>query len=333
MKQYKQLTEYERGKIEAYLAEGYGISDIAKKLVRHRSTISRELKRHKAPNGYFARDANYRYINNRRRCRKRKKMDKSCVRGYVINRLMMGWSPEEISGRMKIRCREDYVSKETIYNWIYNDEWSKRMCWYQYLRYGRKVRRKQNGRRVHKHKIPNRVSIHKRPKVVEKRTEFGHWEGDSVLYVNKYAINTLNELKTGLVEFTKLRRKTSSLTARAMLKKLSIYRSKTLTLDNGSEFVRHEEVSKGLGTRVYFCDPYSSWQRGANENVNMLLRGYLPKRSDIAKLTQKELDEIAYELNNRPRKRLCYKTPLEVYNEELSKLSNSEPTVALESGI
>lgn len=186
---------------------------------------------------------------------------------------------------------------------------------YQYLRRGKKKRTKWKGRKTHKCKIPNRVSISRRPKIVKERVEFGHWEGDSVLYAHKKAINTLNELKTGIVEFTKLEAKTAELTARAMSKKLKKHVRKTLTLDNGTEFMEHEGVAEETGVNIYFCHPYSSWERGANENVNMLLRGYLPKRTNIDKLTQDELDNIAEELNNRPRKRLNYYTPAEAYQQ------------------
>jgi IS30 family transposase len=148
----------------------------------------------------------------------------------------------------------------------------------------------------------------------------GHWEADSVIYWKKKAINTMNELKTGMLVFTKLERKTASLTAEAMGNRLKGYVSKTITVDNGSEFTKHEVVSREAGVEVYFCDPYSSWQRGANENSNRLLRKYLPKRYNIDELRQEELDEIAEELNNTPRKRLGYMTPAEAYQRELDNL-------------
>ena len=166
---------------------------------------------------------------------------------------------------------------------------------------------------MHKSKIPNRVSIHERPEIVNQRVEWGHFEGDSVIYAYKQAINTLNELTTGLVRFTKLERKTAYLTAQAMTQRLDEIGGKTVTVDNGTEFTLHEAITQNTGIRVYFADPYCSSQRGANENVNMLLRGYLPKRHSIKNLSQTELDDIAEELNNRPRKRLGYKTPNEIY--------------------
>lgn len=221
---------------------------------------------------------------------------------------------------MKRKGRRDAVCHETIYAWLYEDEWARNEeQLYQYLRYGRKKRKKQTGRSVHRSKIPNRVSIHQRPAVVSERSEYGHWEGDSVLYPYKYAINTLNELSTGKVRFTKLQRKTAALTALAMTNQLKDEVSLTLTLDNGSEFTEHGYVQQQAEVKTYFCDPYSSWQRGANENCNMLLRGYLPKRHNISNLKQGELDAIADELNNRPRKRFGFRTPNEMYQLQLQK--------------
>ena len=137
---------------------------------------------------------------------------------------------------------------------------------------------------------------------------------------------------TGKVAFTKLKRKTANLTARALTERLTQLKAITVPVDNGPEFVQHENITKAAGTLVYFADPYSSWQRGSNENVNMLLRGYLPKRHDIEGLTQEELDDIAEELNNRPRKRLGYYTPNEIY-QQLMVNSEKGGLVALGVGM
>lgn len=329
----KQLTAADRKAIEVLLNTNNTKKDIAKIVQKDYTTICREIKRNGSPNGYIAKYAQARHEHRRKRCRKRRKLDNTQTRNYVYSKLMQGWSPEQISGRMKYEGREDCVCHETIYSFIYNNKVAVEEQWREYLRYGRKKRRKQSGRSVHRSKIPNRTSIRERPKVVERREEYGHWEADSVIYPNKYAIHTMNELKTGFVAFRKLERKTAGLTGMAMVNIIEEYTARTVTVDNGSEFSLHEEVTKATGVQVFFCDPYSSWQRGSNENSNMLLRGYLPKRADISKLNQWELDEIACELNNRPRKRLGWRTPAEVYLGEvyLSKLSKEK--VALESRI
>lgn len=312
---YKHLTAADRGIIEGMLNGNFTPSQIAAELGVDPTTVSREIANRSTPNGYRSSIAQLDYETRRGRCKQRKKLNHSSRQKYVTSKLQLGWSPEQISGRLKYLGRDDlYVCPETIYAFLYEDSFAyHEEKLYQYLRLGRKKRRPHNGRSKKRSKIPNRVSIHERPKVVSKRTQLGHFEGDSVIYPYKEAINTLNELVSGLVIFTKLQRKTALLTAQAMSQRLLEYKARSVTLDNGSEFTDHEVVTKEAGVLVYFADPYSSWQRGANENANMLLRGYLPKRHSIQDLVQEELDDIAEELNNRPRKRLGYQTPNEVY--------------------
>ncbi len=219
-----------------------------------------------------------------------------------------------IAGRLAGEGFNLVVCAETIYEWVYNSAYAIAEKLYQYLRQGKKRRTKHKGRSAQKSKIPNRVSIHERPAIVDEKARLGDWEGDSVVYTHKHAINTVNEQVSSLVAFTKLTRKTAAQTAEAVITKLSHYIAYTITFDNGSEFTQHSLITEALGVPVYFADPYSSWQRGANENINRQLRAYLPKRSDIRDLTQKELDNIAWELNNKPRRRLQWHTPQEVYD-------------------
>jgi len=307
---YHQLTAADRGAIEVLLHKHYTQKEIAKILGIHSSTVSREIKKRSTPNGYFAKTAQLHYERERKKCVKQHKLNNSKIQKYVVSRLEEGWSPEQIAGRLKRFNPCLYVCKETIYQWLYTDEWAyKEEKLYQYLRYGRKKRRKKGKRKVHRTTIPNRISIHARPKIVGERKEFGHAEGDSVIYPKKYIINTINDLATGLAVFTKLPNKTAKLTALAMSRRAKELGLKTITLDNGSEFTFHEQI----GIPTYFADPYNSGQRGANENLNGLLRRYLPRGYDISNLTQEELDDIAEELNNRPRKRLNYLTPKEAY--------------------
>lgn len=317
---YKQLTAADRGAIEVLLSKKYTVSQIAEAIGRHPSTVSREINHHQTPNGYVAWSAQVRHETARKHCRPKKKLDCSSVQKYVVARLQRGWSPEQIAGRLKLKWGSTVVSHESIYAWIYQDAWAyETEKLYQYLRFGRKKRKKHTGRSVHTAKIPNRVSIHERPPVVATNSEYGHWETDSVIYPHKYAINTLNERLTGRVKFTKLQAKTAVLTAQAITNQLKGEGALTITMDNGSEFTAHEQITNQIGVVTYFADPYSSWQRGSNENCNMLLRGYLPKRCDISKLTQEELNDIARELDNRPRKRHGFLTPNEVYKLQLQK--------------
>jgi transposase, IS30 family len=313
----KHLTAADRGRIETLLQEKYTNKEIAKRLGRDLSTIGREIKKGLDGNGiYRAWVAQVAYETNRKRSKQTPKLDHPAnhrLRGWIVACLQKGWDPSMISGRMKA---EGFVTvcAETIYDWIYRSAWAIAEKLYQYLRQGKKRRTKHTGRSSQKSRIPNRVSIHDRPAVVSEKTRLGDWEGDSVLYTHKHAVNTTNERLSSLVALTKLTQKTAEQTAQAVINKLSGLVAHTITFDNGSEFTKHELITKALGVSVYFADPYSSWQRGANENSNRQLRAYLPKRTDIRDLTQQDLDDIAWELNNKPRRKLNWHTPQEVYD-------------------
>lgn len=314
----KHLTAADRGKIEILLQEKYTNKQIARKLGRDPSTIGREIKKGMDGWGnYQARVAQAAYDINRSRCKQLPKLDHPAnfrLRSRIVDCLQKGWDPSMIAGRLAGEGFTLVVCAETIYVWIYTNAWAIAEKLYQYLRQGKKRRTKQTGRKSHRSHIPNRVSIHDRPAVVSERVRVGDWEGDSVVYTYKHAINTVNERLSSLVAFTKLTRKTAPLTAEAVITKLRGQIAHTITFDNGSEFTLHGLITEALGTKVYFADPYSSWQRGASENSNRQLRAYLPKRSDIRDLTQEDLDDIAWELNNKPRRRLGWHTPQEVYD-------------------
>ena len=316
------LTAAQRGNIETLLQEKYTNKDIARKLGKDPSTIGREIKKGLDGKGdYNPFVAQVAYEVNRKRSKQIPILDHPAnhrLRSAVVACIERGWDPAQTAGRLRKdpewRDLAVFVCAETIYHWIYTSAFVIAEKLYQYLRYGKKKRTKQKGRSAQRSKIPNRVSIHERPSVVDERSRVGDWEGDSVVYTHLHAINTVNERVSSLVAFTKLTRKTALLTAEAVITKLSRYMAHTITFDNGSEFTAHGLISAALGIKVYFADPYSSWQRGANENSNRQLRAYLPKRGDIRDLTQKELDNIAWEMNNKPRKRLQWHTPQEVYD-------------------
>ena len=318
----KHLTAAQRGNIETLLQEKYTNKQIAEKLGKAPSTISREIKKGLDGAGnYSAFVAQVAYETNRKRSKQIPKLDHPAnhrLRSAIVSCIEQGWDPSQTAGRLRHDPEwQDLpvlVCAETIYHWIYTSAWAIAEKLYQYLRYAKKRRTKHKGRSSQRIKIPNRVSIHQRPAVVDAKARLGDWEGDSVVYTHKHAINTVNERISSLVAFTKLTQRTALLTAEAVITKLSRYIAYTITFDNGTEFTAHGLITEALGVAVYFADPYSSWQRGANENSNRQLRAYLPKRSDIRDLTQKELDNIAWELNNKPRKRLKWHTPQEVYD-------------------
>lgn len=182
----------------------------------------------------------------------------------------------------------------------------------------RRKRVKKYGRKSQRSRIPNRVTIHLRPKQVESRKTFGHYEGNSIIgRQNKgKIIHTEVERKTRFLVAKLIKDKSSIETIQAQKEIFNKLPAKTVTLDNGLEFTKHEELNK-LGTKTYFTDPYSSWQRGSNENTNGLIRKYLPKKTNFNNLTQEELNDIVWEINNRPKKVLNFFTSFEVLQKEL----------------
>jgi IS30 family transposase len=246
---------------------------------------------------------------------------------YVRKKLQLGWSPEQIMGRLPLDYPDNSgrrVSHEPIYRFIYAQEQASEKLW-EYLPRKQKKRRKQHGRTVRRSHIPDRVSIHDRPEEIEGRETFGHWEGDSVEGQRSVGdgIHTEVERLSRKLLARKVDRIASHETAKVQLRmfgNLPVGARRSTTLDNGRENHQHGQLRRRLGMQAYFADPYSSWQRGTNENTNGLVRRYLPKKTDFTSLTQIELDDIVEEINNRPRKVLGYKTANEVYSEQIEKL-------------
>ena len=230
---------------------------------------------------------------------------------------MIGWSPEIIAGRIQNDHPELSISYEAIYQDIYHPQTPNRYELVTCLRRAhRKRKQKGIGRKERKTKIPNRISIDARPKSVETRRQFGHWEGDSLISSKSSpALNSLTERKSRLVLLTKLDRKGSQETKNAIIARLRYFPPqdrRSLTLDNGTENTQHQEITTTLGTKCFFAHPYSSWERGTNENINGLVRWYLPKGTDFSTISEQHVSHVESLINNRPRKCLNFKTPIEV---------------------
>lgn len=324
---FNHLTNDDRLRIEIWLKEDYSQIEIAKKLGVNRSTISREVKNRGTPSGYHAKIAQVDYQHKRLKCHPKNKIEETPIGSQVIAKIRAGWSPETISGRLEreikhgLRSEKDFVTKETIYQFIYNSDFGREEKLYQYLRRGKKHRTRKFGRKSKKQVIPNRVFINERPSEIETRQSIGHWEGDTIHYAHKQGINSLVERKTRFALLTKLERRTAEETKQAVTSQLIYHHCQSLTVDNGSENSQHEEITKQLNMPVYFCHPYHSWEKGSNENFNGLVRRYLPKGSSLMEVTQEDLNDIANELNSRPRKILSYQTPKEVLEYEYNNLS------------
>lgn len=312
-----QLKPNERDKIAIWIATGLSIREISKRLNRSPSTISRELKRNRWKDGYEAIHAQR--ISGLRKSKTNQKHPKkdTWIYSYVLEKVKQGWSPEEISGRLELEKGKKIIHWETIYRWIYSEEHKDKRLW-EYLPRKQKKRHKKYGRKVQKTRIPNRVSIRLRGKSVESRQQFGHWEGDSIIgrQTKGKVIHTEVERKTRYLQAIVIDSKTSDKTIQAQKQIFDRLPALTVTTDNGLEFTKHQELNK-LGIKTYFADPYCSGQRGTNENTNGLIRRYLPKKTSFNNLTQEELDDIVFEINNRPKKVLKFNTPTEVLQKEL----------------
>lgn len=325
---FKHLTDTDRVRIEVLLKEGFKPIDIAVKLGVNRSTISREIKIRGTPSGYHARIAQINYDIKRQKCRPKRIIEETSIGSHVISKIRAGWSPEAISGRLKLeiklgtRSENEFVNPESIYQFVYESDFGKREKLYEYLRRGKKHRSKKHGRKAQKSIIPNRVFIDLRPKEINKRKAIGHWEGDTIHYPEKRGINSLVERKTRYAILTKLERRTAEMTTGAVIGGLKNHYSESLTVDNGTENIEHEKISQALELSVFFCHAYHSWEKGSNENLNGLVRKYLPRGTDLSHINQNDLDDIAFELNNRPRKILGFYTPQETLKFEYIKLRN-----------
>jgi IS30 family transposase len=319
-KNYVHLTEAERELIAQMQWEGEGPSEIARVLARNKGTISRELARNASSEYrcYTPCQAQKRSVERRLTARHSRPLLKSKkIQQYVRRKLKINWSPEIIAGRLKNDMPGYSISPEAIYQFVYHRETPDReQLISQLCRAHRKRRIKGKGRKVRKTKIPNRVSIDARPKAADKRKQFGHWEGDTLISrKSKASLHSITERKTRFLRLSKLERKTATATNKAViraLKKLPVEARRTLTLDNGTENAKHEELTATLGTKCYFAQPYAAWQRGSNEQINGLVRRYLPKGTDFSKIDKDQIKKIERLINNRPRKCLGFKTPLEV---------------------
>lgn len=310
------LTPNERDLIAVFLGQGLALRAIATKLERDVSSISREVKRNRFGDGYVAIFAQSQTNKRRIKGRKRHSLKDPVTYAYVLEKLREGWSPEQICGRLKLENGRQIICPETIYQFIYSPT-NKGLGLWEYLPRKQKRRQRKFGRASKRLHIPNRVSIHLRPKGVEKRESFGHWEGDTVIGKQEKSkvIHTEVERKTRFFQARVIGSKKVEETLNAQREIFSSFLCKSVTTDNGFEFIGHENL-KSLGITSYFADPYSSWQRGTNEHHNGLLRRYLPKKTNFENLFQEELNDIVWEINNKPRKMHGFRTAQEMLESE-----------------
>jgi IS30 family transposase len=309
---YTHLTAGERYQIEALLGKQCSLREIARSLGRDKGTISREVRRNQGQRGYRPKQAEAIATERRdKACNARRVAPETWTKAEAM--LRQQYSPEQVSGRLRV-CNEGEISHETIYKKIYADKASGGDL-HTHLRCQKKRRKRYGSGRSRRGLIPNRVGIEDRCPRVEARATVGHWEGDTVIGKNhKGALVTHVERKSRYTCIGHVARKTADEVAEATILTLGPYADlvKTITNDNGLEFCAHDAVSKNLNAKIYFAQPYSSWQRGTNENTNGLIRQYLPKKTCFKDLPDALIKFIQDRLNHRPRKCLDYRTPHEV---------------------
>jgi IS30 family transposase len=323
------LSHAEREEIMRLDAAGLGVREIAAALGRDPGTVSRELKRGTTNDGYRASAGQRRADKARRQPRAAKLATNLRLRREVQTRLERRDSPKQIAGRLKMDFPDDpemHVSAETIYQSLYvQARGGLKRELTQYLRTGRSHRKPRRREGERRGRIPGMVSISERPPEVEDRAVPGHWEGDLIMgsTASNSAVGTLVERMTGFVMLLHLPHGHGALAVQeALVAKMSTLPDQlllSLTWDQGREMSNHVQVAEATGLEIYFCDPHSPWQRGSNENTNGLLRQYLPKSKDLSFYGVGLLDNIAAELNSRPRERHSFRTPAEVLEELLSK--------------
>mgnify|MGYP001602305279 CR=1 FL=1 len=324
--QYHHFTVLEREKIQEMLWEKKSLRSIAKELHRSPSSVSREIERNKSPElgRYTPRAANERAELNCHNRGREERLKNDIVRAYVVKHLKLGWSPEQVAGTIRTAIGET-ISHEAIYQYVYAQV---HRGGYGYLKKGgedlrqylplRRKRRMPKGmRKVHRILKGPLPAIEDRPLEVELRTRIGDWEDDLVVSrATTDALKTLNDRVSGIVFITRVLDHTMSETNRVIQERLqSLPRSlcKTLTRDRGSENLGYRELEEKLGISCYFANAHHPWERGSNENTNGLIRRYFPKKTDFRTITDAEILRVEYLLNSRPRKRLGFKTPYEVF--------------------
>ena len=320
MKHYRQLTQEQRYHISALLCVGHTQKYISEAIEVHPSTISRELKRNRGKRGYRPLQAEERAVDRREQADKYTKMTEE-LEAILREKIKLDWSPDQISGWLR-KEKKTLLSHERIYQFILEDKKSGGAL-YTHLRHSGKRRKKRYGSQDRRGQIKNRVMISERPKVVDKKTRLGDWEGDTIIGKQQQkAIVTLVDRASKKTLIGKVATKHAPIVSDIIIGLLKPVKNitHTLTLDNGKEFSGHEIISKKLKMDIYFANPYHSWERGLNENTNGLIRQYIKKGSSFVGISLERIRWIEDRLNNRPRKTLGYYTPNEIFEKALQNL-------------
>jgi len=324
---YRQLSENERRRIDRLLGQRHSVGEIARIVGRHRSTIYRELRRnrfvdHQWPelNGYYYATAGK--LARDRRARMAKLVRHDRLRVAIVDRLKDGWSPEQIAGRLRREGSSPRVSHETIYRFAYSPSGLSSEI-FRLLPESRRRRRPRRARGQRGLQVPDSMSIAHRPAPISGRQEFGHWEGDLLMFRKEHGKANVTSLVERVSRYTVLLRNTDRRSLPIMESVIVAFQSlprqarSSFTFDRGTEFSAWDRLDKGLGANTWFCDPRSPWQKGAVENANRRLRQQLPSETNLIAISQIDLTRVASRMNATPRKCLGYKTPAEVFRDYL----------------
>lgn len=325
------LTREEREEIRAGISAKKSIRAIARQLNRSPSTVSREINRNRGRRWYKALDADRRARRQARRPKPCVLASNSALRKLVVSKLRVNWSPEQIAGWLRVNFARQVgmqISHETIYKTLYvRSRKTLDHLLTSHLRRSHRMRQSRGHSRSGDRgtiNIVNGVSIRTRPKSIESRRRIGDWEGDLVTGSGNTHIATLVDRKTRFTLILKLNGKDSASVTAALInafKEIPTDMKRSLTWDRGMELAKHAEFTQATNIPVYFCDPQSPWQRGTNENTNSLIRQYFPKKTCLAQHSQYVLDDVATQLNERPRKTLKFKTPKEIMEKSVALIS------------
>jgi len=321
MKHYQQLTYEQRCQIYVLKQEAYSQQATADAIGVSQATVSRELRHNKGERGYRPKQAQEKFTERRKQAVKPHKMTPANV-ALIDTGLRQEWSPDQISGWLE-QERSIAISHETIYLHVWADMHQGGDL-YTHLRHQIKGYRSRKGSHCSRGKIKNRVSIHERPAEVDAKSRIGDWEIDLIIGKDHSgAMVTIVERVSKFTVSAQIDDKSAATVTAATIALLEPYRDAVLTItaDNGKEFAYHEEVTEALDAQVYFADPYSSWQRGLNENTNGLLRQYWPKKTDFKQVAANEVVVVLEKLNNRPRKALNYQTPAKIMQAHLQRIA------------
>jgi len=324
-KGYHHLTYGQRCHIAALRGSGVSITEIARQLDVHKSSISRELRRNNTHRIYQPDNAHQTSVQRRKNASEAfKKLGKSLI-SLIEAALIARWSPKQIAGWLKVNSADLYISFYTIYKHIREDKTHGGML-YKHLRHGGKKYNKGLNQRAGRGRIPNRVGIEERPKIVEEKTRLGDWEVDTIMSPRNGAgaIVSLVERHSKRTLLIKVASCHADVVCQAIIQALEPIKKYVLTItaDNGKEFAKHAVISSHLEADFYFATPYHSWDRGLNEHTNGLVRQYLPKGTSFQEVSEEEVRTVQEALNNRPRKVLGYRTPHNVFWEQANAQNN-----------